>query len=536
MNLNIFAISSLLVLASNTFISFIVFRLGKEKKYNRILSCFCLAVALWGLGSAMFATTNSMQIAFLWWRIAYIGVIFAPILYLHFILSFLERINKSVLCFGYILCTFFFILDFFFADVFFTDMQIVFNSFYYHDWIANKSKFFILFIFYFYSCGIYALYLHYKSFARSKGTIHTQLKYLLIGATIGWIGTIGDYLPEFRLQIYPYSNFLIAVYPFIWAYAIFRHRLLVDIVFKRGIIYSVAVSILTSSYIFLIYMIEKMFKNYTGYNSTLITIILFITFVLFFQPLKDIIRKILDKSFFRASIDQIEQENIRLREELQKSEKLRAVATLAAGMAHEIKNPLTSIKTFTEYIDKKKDDPGFIKKFKKIVGEEVDRINYIVKQLLEFSKPSKLQLRETEIHELLNETLNLLNNDLLKHNIKVIKYYTSPTLTKIDPAQMKQVFLNIFLNAIDAMNSSGVLTITTQIIDKHDIVIAIQDTGKGIAKEDLKHIFDPFFSKKDGGTGLGLSVVHGIIKKHDGKIMVKSIPRTGTLFEILLQI
>ena len=247
--------------------------------------------------------------------------------------------------------------------------------------------------------------------------------------------------------------------------------------------------------------------------------------------MKNHIQRVIDKYFFHGSIDQIDEENIRLREELQQSEKLKAIATLAAGMAHEIKNPLTSIKTFTEYLPLKGADPAFREKFQKIVGSEVNRINHIVKELLEFSKPGKLAIRKTNINSLLDETLDLLNNEFLISNIKVNKDFSVVPALSIDPSQMKQALLNILLNAKDAMPKGGILRIKTGPTDQN-VYISISDTGCGIGKEDLNHLFDPFFSKKKGGTGLGLSVVYGIIEKHGGKISVTSAPHEGTEFRI----
>ena len=183
---------------------------------------------------------------------------------------------------------------------------------------------------------------------------------------------------------------------------------------------------------------------------------------------------------------------------------------------------------------KKGNDPAFRDKFQQIVGSEVDKINYIVKQLLEFSKPAKLQPEETNINKLLDETLDLLNNDLTTHNIKVKKYFSSSANIKIDPTQIKQVFLNLFLNAIDAMPNGGTLAISMKAVSDK-LQIQIKDTGRGMDKYNLKHIFDPFFSKKDGGTGLGLSIVHGIIEKHGGKITVNSAINKGTEFIITLK-
>ena len=347
-----------------------------------------------------------------------------------------------------------------------------------------------------------------------------------------------DFLPNYGFYFYPTGFIPIIISMLLMTYAIVRHNLLdINIVIRKSLVYSILITIITILYVIFTLLAENLFRDIIGYNSLPITILTITLLVLFFQPLKNYIQKVVDKYFFHGTIDQINEENIKLREELQETERLKAIATLAAGMAHAIKNPLTSIKTFTEYLPKKKDNPEFIRKFHDIVGGEVNRINNIVKQLLEFSKPRELQLKESVINDLLDDTLNLLNNDLLKHNIKIEKHYFPLSSVRIDPSQIRQVFLNLFLNAIDSMKNGGTITIRT-CTNKQDemISIHIEDTGSGIDGKDLKYIFDPFFSKKDSGTGLGLSVVHGIVKKHGGKITAESAPGKGTSFDILLPV
>ena len=242
------------------------------------------------------------------------------------------------------------------------------------------------------------------------------------------------------------------------------------------------------------------------------------------------------KFFSKKSRQMLAKENERLKEEIRRTDRLRAVATLAAGMAHEIKNPLTSIKTFTEYLDVKFDDKDFRDKFKRIVGSEVDRINTIVGNLLDFAKPRPLSERRVNVNKLLEETLTLLSNDFIRRKIDVIRGY-SPEATdtiKADPNRLKQAFLNLFLNAMDAMKTGGKLVVEMDKTKDGFLQITIEDTGKGISEETLSHIFDPFYSNKETGTGLGLSIVHGIIKEHGGQITCESETEKGTRFIITL--
>ena len=214
---------------------------------------------------------------------------------------------------------------------------------------------------------------------------------------------------------------------------------------------------------------------------------------------------------------------------------MKAVGTLAAGLAHEIKNPLTSIKTFTEYLEERYDDPDFRAKFKKIVGGEVERISQTVQQLLEFAKPSAPKLQPVDIAKLMDETVELLNGELVQRHVQVSRRYDAGLPVLGDPAQLKQVFLNLMLNSLEAMNGHGELMLETG-LQGSELVITIRDNGMGISPNNLSHIFEPFFTTKSTGTGLGLSVVRGIIDEHGGQIKVESQPRQGTTIKVSLPV
>ncbi|MCB9771309.1 MAG: hypothetical protein H6754_01995 [Candidatus Omnitrophica bacterium] len=263
----------------------------------------------------------------------------------------------------------------------------------------------------------------------------------------------------------------------------------------------------------------------------------------------------MDKFIFKKTTEEISQENELLRAEVFETEKLKSVAILASGMAHEIKNPLTALKTFSEYLPNKLDDKEFLKKFSRIVGGEVKRIDELVNELLEFARPSPIQLKETNPNKLISDTLDFLSSKFLQQKI-IVKTQLAPEcdiLILLDHNKMRQALLNIFLNAIDAMKLGGTLTISTiasaegtnqtqipaspqEAPRNGTICISITDTGSGISKNDLTHIFDPFFSTKDAGTGLGLPITHGIIKDHGGEIAVVSENGHGTTFTLILPI
>jgi len=240
----------------------------------------------------------------------------------------------------------------------------------------------------------------------------------------------------------------------------------------------------------------------------------------------------------------------KMEQQIRRSDRLASLGTLSAGMAHEIKNPLVSIKTFAQLLPERYEDSDFRDTFSSLIAHEIDRIDSLVNQLLRFARPAKPLLRPMHVHEILEKTLLLVQHRLYQKEIKVTRSWDAKVDTiHADSDQLEQVFLNFFLNAMDAMKRGGELQVKTE-IRRGDILLAqltpdgvksqdalrisIRDTGEGIRAEDLTHVFDPFFTTKDYGTGLGLSVVHGIVQEHGGQIEVESELKKGTVFHISL--
>lgn len=217
-------------------------------------------------------------------------------------------------------------------------------------------------------------------------------------------------------------------------------------------------------------------------------------------------------------------------------EKLAGMSTLTASMHHELKNPLTAIRVFAEYLPEKYDDPEFRNNFKGIVIEEVDRVTGILHQLLDYSKPQEPELKKVCIVEVLDETLLFLNHTLIQQGVEVVKNYQEAPWVNADRNQMKQVFLNLLLNGLQAMEKGGSFRIEGRPEGDKQFVIKISDTGAGIPKEHLKQLFDPFFTTKTNGTGLGLSIVQRIMKKHGGDIQIQSVAGQGTDISLIFKV
>jgi signal transduction histidine kinase/putative methionine-R-sulfoxide reductase with GAF domain len=223
--------------------------------------------------------------------------------------------------------------------------------------------------------------------------------------------------------------------------------------------------------------------------------------------------------------------------QLIRSEKLAALGQLAAGIAHEIRNPLTSINILIHSMTKNLPSGDSHKEDLKVIEEEIHRMNEILDQFLQFAKPATPLLEKADVFSIFEETLQLLRPHIEKQLIVVEKEFQPLPIILMDREQMKQVFLNLLLNAIQAMPGGGHLTLRGRNSeDGQWIHISIQDSGIGISSENMNKLFDPFYSTKEGGIGLGLSITHRIIDQHHGKIEVESAPGKGTLFTIWLPI
>ncbi len=217
------------------------------------------------------------------------------------------------------------------------------------------------------------------------------------------------------------------------------------------------------------------------------------------------------------------------------SERLAALGKLSASIAHEVNNPLGIIKNYLAIISRLAGDNSDMKKNVVIVQEEVDRIALIVKQLLDFYRPTVEKPVEFNVSEILTAVLDLVKNEFEDSRIKVERSFdTTPCRMVGSPEKLKQVYLNLLLNSRDAMPDGGKIKISTRKTDE-TMEINFIDSGSGICEKDLPRIFEPFYTTKDdGGTGLGLAVCYGIIRSHDGTISALNNPGGGATFTIRL--
>ena len=239
-----------------------------------------------------------------------------------------------------------------------------------------------------------------------------------------------------------------------------------------------------------------------------------------------------------------------LEAQLRRSDRLAALGTLAAGLAHEIKNPLTSLRTFTRLVSRKFNDERFRERFERVVPQELERINGIVERLLQLARPRRLNLKPVQIPALLERVLELYGNQIETKQITVLREYAHdlPAIQG-DGEHLYEAFLNLVTNALEAMGTGGRLTLRTGWSEDMDrlppparraprrgVRVEIEDTGIGIALAEADKIFNPFFTTKESGTGLGLALAYKIIEDHGGSITFRSSPGVGTTFRLLLPV
>jgi len=245
---------------------------------------------------------------------------------------------------------------------------------------------------------------------------------------------------------------------------------------------------------------------------------------------KKLVREIAERKRMFEKLRQTQQE-------LLQKERLASVGQLAAGVAHEINNPLGTILLFADAMRKESPEKDPRREDLKTIIDEAIRCKNIVSGLLNFARQQEVLAQEVDLHALIEEVIEQLQARRKFEGINIVREF-SPNLPSIqaDPGQLKQVFVNLLDNAADAMDGTGTVTITTRMPDRARVEIAISDTGRGIPEENLSKLFTPFFTTKPmgKGTGLGLSIIYGIIKVHRGQIHVQSQVSRGTTFIVTL--
>ena len=253
------------------------------------------------------------------------------------------------------------------------------------------------------------------------------------------------------------------------------------------------------------------------------------TFITSSSPIFDITGQFIGTVHVVSDITELKN----LRERVIKTERMAALGEVAARVAHEIRNPLVSLGGFARRLEKKLN--GGLKEYADIIAKEVGRLEDLLNEILSFVKETRIQKERVEAQKLMEEVISLTRSEIDDRGISLIREFGDPVEIYVDPNRVKDALLNIIKNAIQALENHG--TITLKIYRKNKTcILEIRDTGPGIAEEDLLFIFDPFYTTKKTGTGLGLTITHRIIEEHDGRIEVESKTGEGSTFRVVIPI
>ena len=231
-------------------------------------------------------------------------------------------------------------------------------------------------------------------------------------------------------------------------------------------------------------------------------------------------------------------------ENVERLNRLASLGTLAATMAHEIKNALVAGKTFIDLLLEKNQDAELAE----VVRRELGRIDNLVSRMLRFARPGEFTFRKVHLHEILEHSLRLVEPLMEAKPVTQTRTFAAPIdVIEGNEHELQQAFVNLLLNAVEAMGPNGKITVTTDLIDSRpaafgtpqpttsrSVQVIIEDTGMGIAEENMKRLFEPFFTTKPTGTGLGLAITRRILQQHQGEIIAKSLIGKGTTFTIIL--
>lgn len=227
-----------------------------------------------------------------------------------------------------------------------------------------------------------------------------------------------------------------------------------------------------------------------------------------------------------------------LHEQMARAERLNSLSVLVAGVSHEIRNPLGIIQLTAQNLQERSRQNPDLSRYASVISEEADRLNRVLQRFLDFARPGDLEFTPVNVHGLLDDVLMLTGKYLEHRGVSVERRLPAHLpLLRGAPDQLKQVFVNLILNAVEAMPEGGRLTISADVgSDVENVAITFRDTGVGIPPEVLPRLYDPFYTTKTTGSGLGLSIVHRLIDLHKGYIEVESEPGQGTSFVLYLPV
>lgn len=531
--MTLFAAVSLLVSLFCFILSLIIFKYA-YLHLHRIWALFNLGVCSWSLGLFLVGISRSSDEAVMSWRYAYGTGAFVIAGFYHFMYILCGLKDKSVLQLIHALAIVFSLIIFFSPRFINTqNIILIHNEIYYHQ----ATLLYSIFMGYLTSVVGLAFAELIRYLRGREGNKRTQAIYLFIGFSVGWAGGFTTFMPAYGVSLYPAWHLSVCFYTLLLTYAVFKHQVLdIRIALTRLMIFVFVYTLVLGIPFILAFGWQAELIGLLGQNWWIIPLVT-ATILATVGPYAYIFIQ-------RKSESRLLEEVNKAKQRLYHVEKLAYIGQLASSIVHEIRNPLTSIKTFVHYLPEKvrAQDSVFLEKFEAIIPNEINRLEKIVQQLLNLARPRVLNKQRIRLSGVMDITLELLKEKIHLRGVQIERNYLAENDTlSADKDQIQQVLLNLVLNALDAMKNGGYLTIKLWQEIKEDsnnchLMLSVKDTGCGMSPNDLKNIFVPFHTTKKDGVGLGLIITQEIINLHEGEVKVVSEIGRGTEFIITLPV
>lgn len=520
--MSLFALSGLLIAISSGVMAFLMFVIGKSRLHT-LWGFFCISVLIWGAGAFFIGTTSNPAQAEIWWRITHIGVAFIPTLFLHFVLTFLEKKEVMMVGIFYFISISFALLAIF-SNLLIADMRFVFNEFYYD---SPPGILYPLFTIYFFGLTVYShwlLYIGYKETSKKLAGLslrRRQIQYFFLGMLISFAGGSASFLPVYGIDLYPVTNFSVILYPMIIGYAILRLKL-----------FDVRV-VATQGFVFLLWIFVGIrFVLSTNQQETLINgTLLMAVFVIGTLLIKGINKEVQAKEEISKLATQLAGANAHL-------EKLDKMKSEFVSMAsHQLRNPLTSIRGYISML--LEGSYGEVTpKMREILEHVSDSSRQMALSVEDYLNVSRIEaggmkyeIDDCDLRKLVEDTVAEMLPVSLKRGTTIVfePTFEGPIMAKLDVGKAKQIIQNLADNAMKYTPEGGQVSL---ILRKDEVskkvFVDVKDTGIGIAPEALGEIFKKFERAKNAnsinvtGTGLGLYIAKQMAEAMGGSITVSS--------------
>lgn len=525
--LEFIAIAGVVIAASSLFMSLLMFSTSRSG-LTWIWGTFCLAVSLWGISFYFIVTSPSESTALIWWKVSHVGVILMPVLFVHFVYSFIGKINKIVLWLIYSIGGIFLLTDVA-TDLLVGSTDYLFDSFYYN----SGGPLYLLFFIFFHLLIVYGHVLLLIEYFKSKRSIkREQIRYFFLATFVGFLGGGLSFAPVFGIDIYPSTIITVALYPVVMGYAIMHFKL-----FNLRVVAAQIVAVLI-----LIFTFIRLFDSKTVQDLSINIVFLIVVMVISIYLIKSVEREVKQRELAQKLATELAGANMHL-ERIDKTK-----SEFLSIASHQLRSPLTSIRGYVSMIlegSYGEVNPK-VREVLQHVAASSENMAMSIGDYLNISRIEagnmKYDLTDCDVRKLTEDTVAEImpTSTLKKLSLSFRSTFSGPAMVKLDIGKTKQIIQNLIDNAIKYTPENGVITVlVSKDGEQKKVLIKIMDTGIGISEEEIVALFEKFSRAKlassvnVNGTGLGLYIAREMTRAMEGEITVASSGEgKGTTFTI----